>query len=102
MRPNATGANPYHRYALPEAAYLSDADGARYVLIAPDTDGYVVEHGARRPNDGAAWDRLPVGQTERFRACALAHAVQRVCTLAADWLGYDEREVEQARRLFLA
>lgn len=94
--------NPYHRYALPEAAYLADADEARYVLISPETDGYRVERGVLRAAGVGTPDRAPSGPAERFPPGELARAVQRVCALAADWLGYDEREVEEARRLFLA
>ena len=94
--------NPYHRYALPDAAYLADAEEARYVLVSPGPDGYRVEWGILRPADGETPDRVPTGAAERFPPGELARAVQRVCALVADWLGYDEQEVEAARRLFRA
>ena len=94
--------NRYHRYALPEAAYLADADEQRYVLIAPEAAGYRVEHGTLRPMAGGAPDRTPSAPPEHFATDDLAPAVQRVCALAAGWLDFDEWEVEQTRRLFLA
>lgn len=92
--------HPYHRYELPQAAYLTDADEARYVLIAPEPSGVRVERGTFRPSDGGEPTRAPDGPPERFPLGDLARAVQRVCALAADWLGYDEQEVEEARGLF--
>ena len=95
--------NRFHRYALPEAAYLADGDGARYVLIAPDVAGYRVERGALGPGRGdVPPGRTPAAEPERFPPDDLAAAVQRVCALAAESLGYDEWEVEQTRRLFIA
>ncbi len=94
--------NRYHRYALPEAAYLADADEARYVLIAPEAAGYRVERGTLRPEAAGTADRDPIAPPDRFAQDELALAVQRVCALAAGWLGFDEWEVEQTRRLFLA
>jgi hypothetical protein len=95
--------NPCHRYALPDAAYLADAEEARYVAIAPDAAGFLVERGrlAADPSSGGPPRRLPEASPESFPRDALAVAVQRVCALAATWLGYDEWEVEQTRRLFL-
>ena len=93
--------NRYHRYALPEAAYLADADETRYVLIAPEAAGYRVERGTLRPEGARTAGRHPNAPPERFAPDELALAVQRVCALAAGWLGFDEWEVEQARRLFL-
>jgi hypothetical protein len=95
--------NHYHRYALPEAAYLADADEARYVAIAPDGDRYLVERGLLGPALAAERPtRTPAAPPERFAVDDLSLAVQRVCLLAATWLDYDEREVEQTRQLFLA
>lgn len=93
--------NPRHRYALPAAAYLADAEEARYVAITPDAAGFLVERGtlAAGPS-GEPPRRVPVAESERFPPDALAVAVQRVCALAAGWLGYDEWEVEQTRGLF--
>ena len=86
--------NRYHRYALPEAAYLADADDARYVLIAPEAAGYRVERGTLRPQATGTAERDPIAAPERFAADELALAVQHVCALAAGWLGFDEWEVE--------
>ncbi len=94
--------NPFHRYALPEGGYLIDAEEARYVAIAPGADGYLVERGTLVQDPaGGPPARAATASPERFPPDALGRAVQRVCALAADWLGYDEWEVEQARRLFL-
>lgn len=96
-------ANPRHRYALPAAAYLSDAEEARYVAIAPGEAGFLVERGTLAAGPvGGPPGRLPAAPSERFPPDALAVAVQRVCALAAAWLDYDEREVEQTRELFRA
>ena len=95
--------NPFHRYALPEGGYLIDAEEARYVAIAPGADGYLVERGTLVHDPaGGPPARTATASPERFPPDALARAVQHVCALAADWLGYDEWEVEQARWLFLA
>ena len=95
--------NRFHRYALPEAAYLADVDGARYVLSGPVDGGYRVERGALGTGPGDEPPvRTPVAESERFPPDALAAAVQRVCALAVEWLGYDEWEVEQRRWLFIA
>lgn len=95
--------NPRHRYALPDGAYLADAEGDRYVAIVPDAAGFLVERGtlAADPSGGPP-RRVPGAEPERFPPDALALAVQRTCALGAGWLGYDEWEVEQTRRLFLA
>ena len=95
--------NPFHRYALPEGSYLIDVEEARYVAIAPGADGYLVERGTLVHDPaGGPPTRTATDSPERFPPDALARAVQRVCALAADWLGYDEWEVEQVRRPFLA
>ena len=94
--------NRYHRYALPEAAYLADAEEARYVLIAPAAAGCRVEHGMLCPVATGPPEREPIAPAEGFAADDLGLAVQRVCALAAEWLGFDAWEVEQTRRLFLA
>lgn len=95
--------NPRHRYALPDGAYLTDAKEARFVAIDPDATGFLVERGTLAADPfGGPPRRLPDAAPERFPPDALAVAVQRVCALAADWLGYDEWEVEETRRLFLA
>jgi len=95
------GENRYVTYRLPAGAYLTDADGGRYVAIEPVAPGYVVEHGelAAAGGDPA---RRPLAPAERFGEGELPAAVQRVCALAADWLGFDEWEVEQTRGLFAA
>jgi hypothetical protein len=103
MRAEPLRPNRFHRYALLETAYLADVDGARYVLIGPAVDGYRVERGVLGPGHGDEPPaRTPAAEPERFPPDGLASAVQRVCALAAEWLGYDEREVEQTRRLFIA
>ena len=94
--------NRYHRYALPEAAYLADADEARYVLIALEGAGYLVERGTLQPGLAGTAARDPIAPPDRFAPDEFALAVQRVCALAAGWLGFDEWEVEQTRCLFLA
>ena len=76
--------NPYHRYALPDAAYLTDAEEARYVLIVPAPGGYRVERGALRPAVDGEPERVPDGPAEGFPIGDLARAVQAVCALAAD------------------
>ena len=94
--------NRFHRYALPEAAFLADAENGRYVLIAPEGDGFVVERGDLVGGSGDVPPvRIPAALGERFSPDDLAAAVQRVCALAAEWLCYDEWEVEQTRRLFI-
>lgn len=88
---------------LPEAAYLADADEARYVAIAPDDAGFLVERGTLAADAaGGPPERRSAAPPERFPPGALAVAVQRVCALGAEWLGFDEWEIEQTRRLFLA
>ena len=83
-------------------AFLADAEERRYVRIAPAGDDYLVDHGALAPNDAAERpEPIPVARPDRFGGDDLAAAVQRVCALAADWLGFDEWEIEQTRRLFL-
>ena len=97
--------NPYRRYALAEAAYVADAEGRRYVRIAPTADGFLVDHGTletEATNRDGPPRMTPAAVAVRFAADDLAAAVQRVCALAATWLGFDEWEVEQTRRLFLA
>ena len=96
-------ANRFHRYAVTDAAYLSNADEDRYVRIAPADGGYVLDHGTLGPA-AATGDpvKVPATEPERYQREELAAAVQRVCALAAAWLDFDEWEVEQTRRLFLA
>lgn len=102
MRTDPIHPNPRHRYALPAGAYLADAEEGRYVAIAPDPAGFLVERGTLAADPaGGPPRRVPKEEPERFAPDALAVAVQRVCVLAAAWLGYDEWEVEQTRRLFL-
>ncbi len=96
-------ANRFHRYAVTNAAYLTNADEDRYVRITPADDGYLVDHGTLRA--GAVTGdpvKVPAVEPERYRREELAAAVQRVCALAAAWLDFGEWEVEQTRRLFLA
>ena len=90
--------NPYRRYSLTEAAFLVDGEEKRYVRISPEGGGFVVDRGTL--GEGRAM--FAVGTVESFGPGELADAVQRVCALSADWLGFDEWEVEQARGLFLA
>ena len=95
--------NPYRRYALIAPAFLADAAERRYVRIAPTDDAVVVDHGVLLPAaDGERPALSPSAPPDRFGADDLAAAVQRVCALAAAWLGFDEWEVEQTRLLFLA
>ena len=94
--------NPYQRYALAAPAYLADAEDRRYVRIAPAGDAVVVDHGTLVPaGDGEPPVLTLIAPPERFSGDDLAAAVQRVCALVAAWLGFDEWEVEQTRRLFL-
>ena len=94
--------NPYRRYALAAPAFLADAEERRYVRIAPAGHAVVVDHGTLVPaGDGEPPALIPIAPPERFRGDDLAAAVQRVCARAAAWLGFDEWEVEQTRRLFL-
>jgi len=96
-------ANPYQRYALAAPAFLADAEDRRYVRIAPAGDGFLVDHGTLVHNRvGMRPTMTPVAPPDRFGGDDIAAAVQRVCALAAGWLGFDEWEVEQTRRLFLA
>ena len=96
-------ANPFHRYRVAAPAHLSNADGTRYVGIAPAPGGFLVDHGILTPTaDPVAPAMAPVGEPDRFGPDQIAAAVQRVCSLAAGWLDFDEREVEETRRLFFA
>ena len=89
--------NPYQRYSLTGAALLLDAEEERYVRLSPVGTGFVVDHGTLVAGE----TMTASGPVESFGPRELAGAVQRVCGLAGDWLGFDEWEVEQARGLFL-
>lgn len=87
------------RYRLDAASYLTDAEERRFVRISPGAAGCVVDCGGFEP--GAE----PVFHAESrhwFARGELPAAVQRFAALTGEWLGFDEFEVEQARRLFVA
>lgn len=94
------GENRFARYELAEGVYLADAAGERYVAIEPTGMGVAVEHGRLGPGGDGEQHREPAGAPATFPPDALAAAVQRVCALAADYLGFDEWDVEQTRQLF--
>ena len=86
------------RYRVDAASYLTDAGERRFVRISPGPTGYVVDCG-----------ELGVGAEPVFRSTSrtwfargeLSAAVQRFAALTGEWLGFDEFEIEQARRLFV-
>jgi hypothetical protein len=67
-------------------------------MIEPVDDELRVSHG--HLDTSSRMKALSPGET--FALAEIAGAVQRVCELAGDWLGFAEWEIEQARDLCVA
>lgn len=98
--PGMSGADRREPYRRDVAVDLMDADGRRFVAVEPseaEAGGYRVAWGTV---EGGALH--PAGAPERFAADEVRQALQRVCALAGDWLGFTEWEIEEVRSLFVS